>query len=397
MLSDEELIQLWECGESEFVEFKPSTSDKADIYHDICAFSNDVNDSGRTGVLFIGLNDDGSVTGINITDNLIKELAQIRLQGNIDPMPDMQVAKRNLKGQELAVVEVKPATEPPARYKGRTCIRVGTLRHYATTDQENRLTERKRAGQRSSMVQAVGSADLSDLDLNYFKHEYLPLAVAPEVIARNQRTLEQQLASLRFVISPATPIPTVLGILTLGLDPTRHVPGAFVQFLRIDGNALGDPVKDNKRFSGRMADVLSGLEDILKLSIDVAVDIKQGARQIDTPEYPFAALMQITQNAILHRTYHGTNAPVRVYWYNDRVEIQSPGGPYGKVNIRNFGEPGVTDYRNPELASVLVNLGFAQGFGFGIATARQEMARNGNPPLEFVVQPEHVLAILRKR
>ncbi|MBS1941938.1 MAG: ATP-binding protein, partial [Bacteroidetes bacterium] len=86
MLSDEELIGLWKSGESEFVEFKPSTSDKADIYHDICAFSNDVNDSGRTGVLFVGLNDDGPVTGIAITENLITALAQIRLQGNIDPM-----------------------------------------------------------------------------------------------------------------------------------------------------------------------------------------------------------------------------------------------------------------------------------------------------------------------
>ena len=61
------------------------------------------------------------------------------------------------------------------------------------------------------------------------------------------------------------------------------------------------------------------------------------------------------------------------------------------------GEPGMTDYRNPELASVMSILGFAQGFGFGIATARQELERNGNPPLEFVVKPEHVLAILRKR
>ncbi|MBS1942662.1 MAG: putative DNA binding domain-containing protein [Bacteroidetes bacterium] len=397
MLSDDELIGLWKSGESEFVEFKPSTSDKADIYHDICAFSNDVNDSGRTGVLFVGLNDDGTVTGIAITENLITALAQIRLQGNIDPMPDLQVHKRTLNGTDLAVVEVKPSLGPPVRYKGRTCIRINSLRHYATTDQENRLTERKRAGQRSYMVQSAAAAALDDLDLDYFRSEYLPLAVAPEVIARNQRTVEQQLASLRFVASPASPVPTVLGVITLGLDPTRSVPGAFVQFLRIDGLALGDPIRDNKRLSGRLTDVLAQLEDILRLSNEVAVDIKSAARQIDAPDYPMSALVQITQNAVLHRTYDGTNAPVRVYWYNDRVEIHSPGGPYGKVNVRNFGEPGMTDYRNPELASVMSILGFAQGFGFGIATARQELERNGNPPLEFVVKPEHVLAILRKR
>ena len=52
----------------------------------------------------------------------------------------------------------------------------------------------------------------------------------------------------------------------------------------------------------------------------------------------------------MHRTYEATNAPVRVNWFDDRIEIISPGGPFGSVSDANFGEPGVTDYRNPNLA-----------------------------------------------
>ncbi|MEW8092353.1 MAG: ATP-binding protein, partial [Candidatus Thiodiazotropha endolucinida] len=100
-------------------------------------------------------------------------------------------------------------------------------------------------------------------------------------------------------------------------------------------------------------------------------------------------------NAVLHRSYEGTNAPIRVYWFNDRIEIISPGGPYGNVTPENFGEPGITDYRNPNIADVLKTFGYIQAFGRGIATARREMDKNGNPKLEFTVNSSTVLCTLR--
>jgi ATP-dependent DNA helicase RecG len=99
----------------------------------------------------------------------------------------------------------------------------------------------------------------------------------------------------------------------------------------------------------------------------------------------------------MHRTYEGTNAPVRVYWFDDRIEIHSPGGPYGTVTAENFGDPGVADYRNPSIAGVLKTLGYVQRFGFGIADARKALRENGNPPLAFDVQPNAVLATVRRK
>ena len=97
----------------------------------------------------------------------------------------------------------------------------------------------------------------------------------------------------------------------------------------------------------------------------------------------------------MHRTYEATNAPVRITWYDDQIEIFSPGGPFGVVTEQNFGEPGFTDYRNPNLAEAMKVLGFVQKFGAGIASARRALAENGNPPLESTVSPAAVVWKLR--
>ena len=88
---------------------------------------------------------------------------------------------------------------------------------------------------------------------------------------------------------------------------------------------------------------------------------------------------------------------MRLTWFNDRIEIQNPGGPFGQVTRQNFGQPGITDYRNPYLAEAMKTLGYVQRFGIGIALARRELQKNSNPPLVFDVQDAHVLAIVRRR
>ena len=99
----------------------------------------------------------------------------------------------------------------------------------------------------------------------------------------------------------------------------------------------------------------------------------------------------------MHRSFEGTNAPIRISWFADRIEIQNPGGPFGQVTQENFGQPGVADYRNPHLAEAMKILGYVQRFGVGIATARAELATNGNPPLEFQVTQNFVHVTVRAR
>lgn len=396
--TDTELEALLDDLESDRVERKESF--RGDVpkkaRQAVCAFANNFLNHDKPGVLFIGAKDDGTPSGLDITDELLRALADMRSDGNILPLPVMSVDRRHLKGADMAVVTVLPSDMPPVRYDGRIWIRTGPRRAPASAQEERILNERRRHRNLPFDMYPVPSAKLGDLSRLVFENEYLPEAYAPDVLEENGRSYEERLASCKMIASPDDPTPTVLGLLTLGTSPQDFLPGAFIQFLRIDGTELSDDVTDEERIGGNLAAQLRTLQEKIKAHNRTAVDILSGPTHRMTSLYPAAAIEQIAYNAVLHRTYEGTNTPVRVYWFNDRIEITSPGGPYGSVTCENFGNPGITDYRNPNLASVLKTLGFVQSFGRGIATARKVMEQNGNPPPEFQVDPHNVLCILRK-
>jgi ATP-dependent DNA helicase RecG len=241
----------------------------------------------------------------------------------------------------------------------------------------------------------VPATTIADLDAAYVRDEYLAAAIAPDVLAQNQRSIEHQLASIHFLGPNARA--THVGLLVAGVDALGALPGAYVQFVRFDGVELTDPVRDQKTISGRLADVLRRVDEVLRANIEIRVSFTTSSVEERVADYPLAALQQLVRNALMHRNYDGTNAPVRIYWFNDRIEIHSPGGPYGQVTQANFGQPYANDYRNPHVAEAMKNLGFVQRFGVGIATARRELANNGNPQLEFDVQPTAVLSVVRRR
>jgi ATP-dependent DNA helicase RecG len=396
-MEDRELEALLGDIESDRAERKATLSDRDRIREAICAFANDLPNHRKAGVVFVGVHDDGTPSGVEITDQLLLTLADMRSDGNVTPFPTMLVQKRTLRGCDLAVVVVQPADAPPVRYKGRVYVRVGPRRAIATPEEERRLTEKRRARDLPFDIRPLPSANVEDLDLEVFQRTYLPSALAPEVLEQNQRTVFQQLSSLRFVGPGPDANPTPLGLLVAGKDVRHFVPGAYIQFVRFDGLELTDPIKDQKEIDGPLTDLLRMSEEVFEAHVSTALDPGAGLRDARSPDYPIAAFRQLVSNAVLHRTYEGTSAPVRVSWFRDRIEILSPGGPYGQVNRANFGDPGVADYRNPHLAEAMKNLGYIQRFGLGIQIARRELERNGNPALEFKVEDSFVWAILRRR
>lgn len=395
-MDDRELERLLSDIESDRTERKASLSERDRIREAICAFANDLPDHRQPGVLFVGANDDGSCAGLLVTDELLRTLADMRSDGNITPFPTMTVQKRTLRACEMAVVVVQPSDAPPLRFKGRVCVRVGPRRAFATAEEERRLSEKRRARDLPYDIRPAGAAGLGDLDLELFRRTYLPSSVSNELLEQNDRSVEQQLASVRFSTPELPPKPTVLGILVAGNDPMQFVPGAYLQFLRFEGEELTDPIKDQRTIDGPLPGLLRALDEIFESHISVSLDMSLSPA-IEWPDYPIVALQQLARNAVLHRTYEGTNAPVRINWFSDRIEILSPGGPFGQVNRENFGKPGVTDYRNPHLAEAMKNLGYVQRFGVGIPLARRELEKNGNPPAEFEVNDTYVLATLRSR
>jgi len=397
MLSDHELAGLLSDLESDRVERKESLSDTGKIRQAICAFANDMPDYREPGILFVGAKDDGTCAHLPITDELLRTLADMRDDGNILPFPVMTVQKRAIEGGEMAVVEVAPAHAPPVRYNGRIWIRVGPRRATATEEEERRLTEKRRARDLPFDLHPITSALPRDLDDTLFVREYLPAAVAPDVLAENERTLEQQLSSMRFVSNEEPHYPTIAGLLVVGKSAADFIPGAYVQFLRIEGTELSDPIANQKGLHGPMPDLLRRIDEVLEANISTATDVTSEATEIRYPDYPLVALQQFVRNSVMHRDYQTSNAPVRITWFQDRIEIQNPGGPFGQVTRANFGSPGITDYRNPHLAEAIKTLGFVQRFGIGIETARKALRDNGNAPPEFDVRENHILVTVRRR
>ena len=309
----------------------------------------------------------------------------------------MVVQKKIIKSCEIAVIIVEPSDDPPVRFKGRTWVRVGPRRTIATQQEERRLIERRRSKNLPFDIQPVPFSTLDDIDKNIFNQQYLPATVPFDILEQNHRTLRQQLAAMRFFSTESSPEATVLGVLVIGKDPRHFLPGAYVQFVRFDGEELTDPIKAQREIDGSIIDVLRMLDETFEVHITTAADITSRSVEIRHPDYPIVALQQLARNAILHRIYEGTNAPVLIYWFANRIEIHSPGGPYGRVSKQNFGMPGITDYRNPHLAEVMKNLGYIQRFGIGIQLAKKELAKNGNPPPEFVVEDTNVMVVLRRQ
>lgn len=398
-LTDEELTVLLDALESDRVERKQNWSGSVPekAREAVCAFANDLPNHAKPGVLFIGVTDDGKPVGgaFRVTDELLRTLADIKSDGRIVPQPSLTVERRRLKGGDVAVVCVWPADAPPVRFAGRIWIRTGPRRDLASAQDERVLNERRRHKDQPFDLAPVPRARLADLSRTLFEEEYLPGAFAPDILAANERDTEQRLAVCRMIVDVDDPRPTVLGVLTLARQPTQFLPGAYVQFLRIQGETLADPIIDEAVIDGPLSALTRRLDEKLASHNRVAVDFISHNLEKRHYRYPPAALTQMTRNALMHRSYEGTHAPARVYWFDDRIEVLSPGGPYGQITVQNFGQPGYADYRNPHLAEAMRVLGLVQRFGVGIGIAQKAMRDNGNPPLIFDVSASFVRVVLQ--
>lgn len=387
MLSDDELRRLLRDGEADHIERTQSHTDRRKFGEAICAFANDLPDRRQVGVLFVGVRDNGDCANIPINEQLLQTLMGFRTDGTILPPPMMHVRRHTLDGCTMAIVEVTPSDNPPIKLDGRVCIRIGPRRGYATAEEERRLIEKRRWGALPFDQQPMTGATLQDIDVLRFREEYLPVAVHPDVLAENERSTEQQMRALG-LLGPGDQ-PTVLGLLVCGKDPRSWLPGAYVQFVRYPSTEIGEVVQDQKEIDGPLAELFRRLDDVIANNIEQHADLS-GSLQQTNPSYPTVALQELVRNAVIHRNYEATTSPVMLTWYADRVEITSPGGAYGAVTAETFGQPGLTDARNPNLASAAKMMGFVQRFGSGIPRAEAALRANGNRPVEFRIEPNFV-------
>jgi len=125
MLTEEQLRSMLSDLESDRVERTVSVSNTDKFGQAICAFANDFPNHQKAGYLIIGASDDGRPSGLTVTDDLLQNLAALRSDGNIQPLPAITVSKHALAEGDLAVVEVLPSDLPPVRCHRRGHPRSG--------------------------------------------------------------------------------------------------------------------------------------------------------------------------------------------------------------------------------------------------------------------------------
>jgi len=391
MLTKDELVGLLSDMESDRVERTISTSKTDKFCEAICPFANDYPNHRSPGYLIAGANDNGTLAGMIITDELLLNLASIRSDGNVLPSPAMTVEKFALPGGEVAVVEVQPSTVPPVRYRGRVYMRVGPRRAIANEQEERILSER-----RSSLVNTFDSlpvteADINELNIRLFD-EYRAQTIDPEIIANNHRSTEEKLASLR-CFDLLTHKPTVVGLLLFGNNPRFYLPGGYVQFLKFPGTTMTDIPSDQLELSGDLRTVLEIAHTKIIAYNSIGMTRGEGFRDKLLPDYPEWAIRELFHNAVMHRDYASTS-PIRFYWFSDRIEIQNPGGLYGTVTRETLSRR--NSYRNPVIAEALKAMSYVNKFGYGIQRAEALLLENGNPPAEFEIDDKVFGVTIRK-
>lgn len=319
-----------------------------------------------------------------IDDEKWASLGGIKTDGNLLPPPSMSMEKVSLAEGDVVVIKVYPSDYPPIRYKGDVWIRLGPRKCKATEADIHVLTERRaKFGARDEELPCV-RAKMSDLDMNLFRAFYLPKAIDAQVIEDDDRSVIEQMASLRFY-SLEKECPTNLGVLLFAKYPERFIPSAYIQYVRFTGtDNAGDVLQENV-YKGPLIKVVQELDVFIKTGpAAVRPVLTTAMREDPVSQYSAWALREFLMNAIIHRDYFLGNAPIKFYEYKkNRIEISNPGGLFGRAKPDNF--PFVNDYRNPLLAEAMKILGMVNKYNRGIAKANKELEKNGNPKAQFDV------------
>ena len=378
MMTKDEIRALLNDLESDRVERTISTTNTDKFGQAICAFANDLPDHRLPGYLFLGVDDDGKVTGINVTDDLLKNVAAIRTDGNIQPQPSMTVEKVPMPEGDIVMVRVEPAIFPPVRYKGRIWIRIGPRKGVANEDDERILMEKRRSNVTSFDTSPCLNATIDDMDLQKFKHYFLPKALTDDEIEEDRkegRTVKEQMASFGF-FDTKYDCPTNVGMLFFAKNLRRFIPGAYIQYVRFAGKDRAGEIMTEHEFKANLCTTLQELDTFVETTIANRRPIPVSSTREDPfVDYPYWATRELLMNAICHRDY-SSNGPIQFYQYDDRIEIMNHGGLYGRANEQNF--PKVNDYRNIVVAEAMKVLGFVNRHSRGVLRVQKDLKANEN-------------------
>ena len=197
-------------------------------------------------------------------------------------------------------------------------------------------------------------------------------------------------------------VPALGALLAMGSYPQAFFPQLMMSVVVLPGEELGEVTEDGRRFldnhscTGPIPSMLDEAMSVLvrnmrKMSTMEGLN-SSGIGRVERYEYPLEAIRELLVNALMHRDYSpgARGSQVQVELYTNRLVVRSPGGIYGAVTIRDFGQPGVSSTRNSYLASILTDLPdpgtgrlIAENRASGIPTVLRALKDAGLPVPQF--------------
>ncbi len=390
--------ELWQklCSADESVEIEAKRADEVgkSVLSTVSAFANEPDRGG--GWLLLGVTrqedalfPDYEVVGVQDPDRVQADLAtQCREVFNVPIRPEIRVEQHNRKN--VVVVHIPEAAEydKPIYIKSKGLPK-GAFRRIGSTDQactdDDIAMFYQARGQRSHDELAMPDTSLDDVDpraLQEYRRLRIEAGTETELVGYSDE-------DLLYALGATAPIDgrvclTTAGLIVFGktIALRRHLPMTRVDYIRVEGREwVPDPDKRYQSIEKLGPLILTIpalisqiLEDIPK-AFTLAED---GVRRRDVPLIPRKVIREALVNAVMHRSYQ-RHQPIQIIRYANRIEIKNPG--YSLVPDERLGEPG-SKSRNPKIAAILHDVGFAETKGTGIRAMREAMEQaNLSQPL----------------
>ncbi len=355
------------------------------LYDTLSAFSNQ--DEG--GVIVFGIDESAGFAPCGVYDvqDLQKCVAEQCRQMEPKVRPIFTVTEGNGKFFVSAEVPGLDLADRPCFYAGKGRLRGSYIRIGDADDLMNEYeifsfeTFRRKTQDDIRPVERAKPDSLDEAQLD----EYLAR------LKRDRPNLAQmekdQICELMSLTKNG--VPTLASVLLFGKYPQAFFPQLCITATRIPGTKIGDVgwrnerFLDSKRIEGTLSQMLEGGMHFARQNLRMGLRVSQGVRS-DLEEYPLTAVREGILNALVHRDYsvHTESMPIQLQMFEDRMEISSPGGLYGRVRIDQLGKS-QPDTRNPELAVAMEVLGVTENRYSGIPAMRRALRGAGMPEPEF--------------
>jgi len=387
LVTGEEVEKRARLGEDSVTEFKSLVQnnfrvDAKDVAKSIAALAN-----SRGGHLFLGVEDDGSITGageVKQVDALIRQVSQA-CEHSIQPAIFCDVEKVEVHGVIVLVVTLRPfSPERPYQVAGKYYIRDVNRSREARREELIRLLQ---SVNHHYDEQPVEGSTLEDLDTQVARAFLAGIYREPDLEARWVRLLTEL-----HCVDPGG-APTVTGMLLFGREPQKWIQDARISAVLFPGREMSWELADRQEIGGRLLDQIDTAVGFLKRNVRSPSRVAgMERREEGIPEEVFR---EAVLNAVSHRDYRAASQ-VRIFVFDDRVEIVNPGELLNRLTIDGICIGGISQRRNPALAGLLARARLRENIGMGVPALIAELKERGLPPPEITVSNGHFKLVLRQ-